>query len=172
MKTHLYVLTGSCNSASSQPPQPPSSQLVDLPALSKERFVTWVKQHMRYSISNEKHDQKGLLIVVFLSPPISSFMAVIKWVLQKETWSGRNGCPASLYLLPVLTLLKSNTRRCNLSTTWKQDKLQINSDRLHLEPLVSNTLQSLVQYTTDPSTGLLCFLEQTIQPNLSFLSFS
>jgi len=40
MKTHIYELTGSCNSASSQAPQPPSSQPVDLPALSKNRFVT------------------------------------------------------------------------------------------------------------------------------------
>lgn len=63
-KTHIYELTGSCNSASSQAPQPSSSQLVDLPALS-ERDLSH-----EYSIGNEKHNRKGLLVVAFLSLPM------------------------------------------------------------------------------------------------------
>lgn len=107
---------------------------------------------------------------------ITSFTADTKWVLHKETWSGRNGCLTSLYLLPFLTLWKSSNRwsyTCFQLILRLQHLYQINFDRLHLEPRVSNILQCLVQNIIDPSTGPLCTLqEQIIQSNLGFLSFS
>lgn len=50
-RTHAYELTGSGNSASSQAPQPPSSQFVGLPALNRQK-----KKHLHeYDISKKNH---------------------------------------------------------------------------------------------------------------------
>lgn len=69
---HTHELTGSCNSASSQAPQPPSSQLVDLPALSKKRLVTGI-QHRQQN----DHFPSPLMHYNF-------FMTDTKGVLLKE----------------------------------------------------------------------------------------
>lgn len=61
-RTHAYELTGSGNSASSQAPQPPSSQFVGLPVFNrpKKKTVTWIWH-------KQENTRSGLMAVVFLS---------------------------------------------------------------------------------------------------------
>lgn len=78
-RTHAYELTGSGNSASSQAPQPPSSQFVGLPVFNRPKK----KQSHEYDISKKTHEVDWWQMFSFLHKcTVTLLVADTKQALQ------------------------------------------------------------------------------------------